>query len=470
MNKYISILISILFLATPLVADAERGIAISGPASQARTALVIGNSKYKASPLKNPANDATDMASVLRDSGFDVTLKVNATQREMDDAIRDFGKKLRNGGTGLFYFAGHGVQIAGRNYLIPIGAKIESESDVKYEAVDGGRVLGKMEDAGNDLNIVILDACRNNPFIRSFRSAEMGLARMDAPKGSLIAYATAPGSIAADGGGRNGIYTKHLIRNISQPGLTVEDVLKRVRNAVVDETLSKQIPWESSSLMGNFYFSGSGGKKTHSSSTSSSLQAERDRLAEERARIESERQELEQLKELAEEERQLVAERKRLEEERTKLAMAEKPSPTISGARATARDGSFIAYDNGTVKDTSTGLMWAAKDNGRDINWSNAKSYCENYEGGGYTDWRMPTQDELAGLYDKSITNTTSSTGGCNGGYHLTNLINLTCCCPWASEMRGSAAVYFDFNLGNRYGLFQSNSNYYRALPVRSGK
>jgi peptide/nickel transport system substrate-binding protein len=219
-----------------------------------RTALVIGNADYKLSPLKNPVNDAKDMAAILKESGFKVTLKMNATKREMENSVRKFGKTLRNGGVGLFYYAGHGMQLKGRNYLIPINALIESESDVEYESLDAGRVLGKMEDAGNDMNIVIFDACRNNPFARNFRSSSPGLARMDAPTGSLIAYATAPGKLAADGGGRNGIYTKHLIKNMKKPGLTIEQVLKNVRVAVLSETGKKQTPWEASSLTGNFYF------------------------------------------------------------------------------------------------------------------------------------------------------------------------------------------------------------------------
>ena len=219
-----------------------------------RTALVIGNAAYKSAPLKNPVNDARDMATVLKKSGFIVTLKMNATKREMENSVRKFGKTLRNGGVGLFYYAGHGMQLKGQNYLIPVNALIESESDVKYESLDAGRVLGKMEDAGNDMNIVIFDACRNNPFARSFRSSTPGLARMEAPTGSFIAYATAPGKLAADGEGRNGIYTKHLMYNMKKPGLTIERVFKNVRVAVVSETDKKQTPWESSSLTGDFYF------------------------------------------------------------------------------------------------------------------------------------------------------------------------------------------------------------------------
>jgi uncharacterized caspase-like protein len=237
-------------LALPLEAAAQRGLLVT----PGRTALIIGNGAYPTSPLKNPVHDAEDMARLLEKLGFTVVLRLNADLRNMESAVRDFGRQLNAGGTGVFYYAGHGMQVEGRNYLIPVGARIESESDVRFEALDVGRVLGKMEDAGNGLNIVILDACRDNPFARAFRSVPSGLARMDAPRGTLIAYATAPGSVAADGTGRNGIYTQNLLAHMATPGLPVEEVFKRVRNGVIRDTAEKQVPWESSSLTGSFYF------------------------------------------------------------------------------------------------------------------------------------------------------------------------------------------------------------------------
>lgn len=247
-----TVLVSFLLLLCAAVVQAaeERGIKLNVD----RLALVIGNSAYQTAPLKNPINDAEDMAATLKKLGFKVILKKDADQRTMEDTIRHFGRQLRNGGVGLFYFAGHGVRVEGRNYLMPVDAKIESESDVKYEAVDAGRVLGKMEDAENRLNIVILDACRNNPYARAFRSDQSGLARMDAPTGSLIAYSTAPGEVAADGPERNGIFTKYLIQHMLESNLSIEQVLKRVRINVANETNGRQIPWESSSLMGDFFF------------------------------------------------------------------------------------------------------------------------------------------------------------------------------------------------------------------------
>jgi uncharacterized caspase-like protein len=196
------------------------------------------------------------MATRLNNLGFDVTLILNTRQEQMEQAIHEFGRQLYQGGVGLFYYAGHGVQVNGENYLIPVNAHIESESDVRYKAVNIGQLLGKMGEARNGLNIVILDACRDNPFAKEFRSASRGLAVVNssAVKGTLIAYATSPGKVASDGEDRNGVYTKHLLMALQTPGLPVEQVFKRVLQGVERETNGKQTPWTSSSFSGDFYF------------------------------------------------------------------------------------------------------------------------------------------------------------------------------------------------------------------------
>jgi len=228
---------------------------LSIAARERRTALVIGNGSYEAGPLKNPVNDATDMAAALKRMGFDVILKRNATLQEMDESIRDFGSRLKRGGEGLFFYAGHGIQIGGKNYLIPIGAKINKETDAKYQAIDAEMVLDEMANAGNRVNIVILDACRDNPLGRSLRSAGRGLAIIaDAPQGTFITYSTSPGKTAADGEGRNSPYTAALIRHMHEPGLPVEQVFKKVRQSLSKTTGGQQIPWELSSLQGDFFF------------------------------------------------------------------------------------------------------------------------------------------------------------------------------------------------------------------------
>ena len=226
----------------------------AGVDTRRKNALVIGNAKYSNAPLRNTVNDAKDMKNALERLGFTVIYLENAAQRQMEDGIRQFGSALKRGGVGLFFFSGHGMQVDGRNYLLPIGSRISTESDIKYEAVDAGRILDQMTEAENGLNIVILDACRNNPFERSFRAATRGLARMDASTGSFVAFATAPGSVASDGRGRNGVFTMHLLRHMRTPGLKIEDVLKKVRNGVIADTGNKQVPWQSSSLTGDFYF------------------------------------------------------------------------------------------------------------------------------------------------------------------------------------------------------------------------
>jgi Caspase domain len=258
MQLRLAIALGAMMLALPLAAQDKRPApqktgAPTVPVEQ-RIALVIGNGQYKDSPLANPVNDARAIARALTSSGFKVVEKENLSQQDFQIALRNFGDALKHGGVGLFYYAGHGMQVKGRNFLIPVDAHIEREDEVAYNSIDANQVLDKMESANNRLNIVILDACRNNPFARSFRSGSVGLAQMDAPVGTLIAFATAPGSVASDGPDQNGLYTKYLLQSMVQPGIKIEDVFKRVRVDVRRDSQGKQIPWESTSLEGDFVF------------------------------------------------------------------------------------------------------------------------------------------------------------------------------------------------------------------------
>lgn len=225
-------------------------------ATTKRLALVIGNAKYKEAPLRNPVNDAHSISVALRQLGFEVIVLSDSTQKEMLRAVTLFGERLSADSVALFYYAGHGMQVRGRNYLIPVDAQINSEGGVKTESVDVDAVLDQFTSRGSRLNLVILDACRNNPFERLFRGSSGGLAQIDAPQGTLIAYATAPGKVASDGDGPNGLYTAELLKAIHQPGLKIEDVFKQVRINVTRVTGGLQTPWESSSLTGDFYFTG----------------------------------------------------------------------------------------------------------------------------------------------------------------------------------------------------------------------
>ena len=245
-------------MAATLIHAQERNIALSGTGAKAdgqrRVALVIGNGAYADSPLRNPVNDARAMAASLRELGFEVIARENANLQQMDGAVREFGRRLERAHAGLFYYAGHGMQIKGRNFLIPVGANFEHEDEVAYRSLDAGQVLDKMDSAKTQVNLMILDACRNNPFHRVFRAKRQGLAEMDAPAGTLIAFATAPGSVASDGAGKHGVYTKHLLKQMNERGQPVEQAFKQVRIGVVEETRERQIPWESSSLRDDFQF------------------------------------------------------------------------------------------------------------------------------------------------------------------------------------------------------------------------
>ena len=366
--------------------------------AESRIALVIGNGAYGANPLGDPPNDAQLIVDTLKSLDFEVIGYIDVNQKEMKRLIRDFARRLKSqsDAVGLFYYSGHGMQVEGRNYMIPVGANILDESDVSIEGVGVDEVLTRMQYAQNAMNFIILDACRDNPFEKRFKSGKKGLGRMDAPKGSLIAFAAEPHKVALQGRGKYSIFTEALTREIVKPGITVEKMFKNARIEVDEVTNGRQLPVTESRLLDDFYFRPS-----------------------------------------------------RVEDDLT---------PKV---KEIARDDPFIAYSDGTVVDTSTGLTWAAKDNGRDVNWQEANEYCENYRGGGPTDWRMPTLDELAGIYNKSKKN--------RRGYRVTELIDISACCPWASETDGSGAANFSFRNGLRLSVTVSHSYGNRALPVRAG-
>ena len=227
-------------------------------AAEKRIALIIGNSAYANSgELENPKNDAELIASALRRANFEVTIKVNASLKTMKQAFRKYSAKLKAAGkdsVGFFYYAGHGTQVKGINYLLPVEANIENESQVESEAVSASGLLAQLEGAGNKMNFVILDSCRNNPFKRGYRAQVRGLAPMHAPPSTLVGYSTQPGNVAYDGGNGYSPYAIALHRAIRLPGQTVEKAFKQARSEVNETTDGKQIPWEESSLFTDFYF------------------------------------------------------------------------------------------------------------------------------------------------------------------------------------------------------------------------
>ena len=259
LGRLVLTLLCVIALMPQMISHAQQDRALNitqQSANERRIALVIGNGTYAQGSLTNPVNDARDIAATLRQAGFEVLHGENQNRRQMRELIRQFGEKIRNGGVGLFYFAGHGVQVNNTNFLLPIGAEITKETEVEDESVSVNFVLAQMEDARNKLNIVILDACRNNPFARSFRSQSRGLAvTRSAPTGTLIAYATAADNVASDGDGRNGLFTQELLTNLRTPGLTLESVFRRTRTTVRSKSNGQQVPYEYTSVEGeDFYF------------------------------------------------------------------------------------------------------------------------------------------------------------------------------------------------------------------------
>ena len=230
--------------------------------NEKRIALVIGNADYSDSygygNLENPVNDAELMTLVLEKAGFEVSYVKDANDADFIQTLAEFRNQISSAGknvTALFYYSGHGMQVDGQNYLVPINANIQNEADLQLENISTRRIMNIFAENLNGTNIIILDACRNNPFERNFlRSSENGLSVMSAPKGTYIAYSTAPGELAADGTGGNSIFTKQLAENLLVEGITIEEVFKLTRRQVAEQTNNKQIPWSSSSLLDDFYF------------------------------------------------------------------------------------------------------------------------------------------------------------------------------------------------------------------------
>ncbi len=274
--KFITLLAIIGLSIGPVLADGRGpgGIAENGPnieAASQRIALVIGNGGYPKSrrnnlfgPLDNPPNDADDMKAMLERYGFKVLLVKDGNRQTMEEAIDDFTEQLQDDSVGLFYFAGHGVQIEGTNYLIPVGQRFRRAKNVKFHAINATEVLEMMEEAGAQVNLMILDACREHlPVKKSRGLSRLGLVEMTAT-GTIVAYASAPGKTASDGGGRNGVYTQHLLNAMNNGGgLPIYEVFQNTGAAVKSATNKAQNPWINSSFYGQFCFGRCRGRQSN---------------------------------------------------------------------------------------------------------------------------------------------------------------------------------------------------------------
>lgn len=251
-----TVLVAAVALAGAAAPRAQGAVQTPPGGGARRVALVIGNAAYAhAAPLQNATNDATDIAEALGRYGFSVVSGTDLTQEQMDRALLDFQARAQGAEAAAFYYAGHGVQVDGENYLLPVDAELSHQSQVRYRALALGQVMGALEDTRAAFKLVILDACRDNPFA-AMRTLTAGLANPSvAPTGSFIAYATAPGRRASDNPtGRNGLFTAAILEEIRAPGVEITQVFQKVRNRVDRESGSSQSPWTSTSYTGEFYF------------------------------------------------------------------------------------------------------------------------------------------------------------------------------------------------------------------------
>jgi carboxyl-terminal processing protease len=249
------------------VAAVPRWPAVRAQTGEKKLALVIGNAGYRSGALKNPVNDARAVGASLKSLGFEVNLRENTSLRELLEVMREFARQAPNYAVRVLFYAGHGIQAKGRNFLLPVDTEVQGEDELPARAADIGELIERLGGIRQGVNIVILDACRANPFaggvfvdqdgrrIRFRGNTPTGLARLNAPTGTLIAYSTAPGGIAYDGkDSKHSLYTKHLLAQLATPGMPIELLFKRVRIGVTQDTDRLQIPWESSSLVSDFCF------------------------------------------------------------------------------------------------------------------------------------------------------------------------------------------------------------------------
>ena len=465
-------------------------------------AVIIGINAYDKFPsLEYAVKDARAIEEKLKSIGFQTTTLLNqhATKDKILKILGDeLPQKLQNNDRVIVFFAGHtqteemadGTQ---RGYIVPVDADTKNIFNTAI-SMDQIRVFSRRLQTKHVLYLIDsafagLRLTKSGTIPPSDREY---LQKVSTRRAHQILTAGGKGELVHLEQGGLGVFTEYVLEALDGSAdrdgkgfMTFSDIASYVKPKVSRFTGTKQVPqYGNIDGEGEFVFV-LAGLPTAQKADTPGLAApqvpmdEKKRLAEEERRLEEEkrrnaeeqarlRQEKEGLERQIKEAQRESAERRETDRKGMTTAMVTLPSVPALGV--SGQDGRFIAYGNGTVLDTRTNLMWAAKDNGSNISWQDAKSYCENYRGGGHTDWRMPTQDELVGLYDNTITNTNPPANGCNGGYHLTNLIHLTCCCPWASETRGSMAANFGFSNGPRHWLDQSYVGSIRALPVRSGK
>lgn len=450
-----------------------------------RVALVIGNSEYQTEPLRTPANDAKSVGDVLSRIGFEVTLLINADRREMLEGINSFADNLKKAEIGLVFYAGHAIQIKGVNYLIPLKADIRSALDLEYEALQVNRIVDKMSEVDNRLNVVILDACRKNPLLDILNSADQGLAPMELPPDTIIAYASLPGSTADHGTGRNSVFTKSLLHALENRKLTVRNLFDAVRVGVMQETNRKQIPWTQYSPMEPICLSGE--KPSNLEESGSSTQEEQTGTIKDNEGGETQWGWLEVNPHPLDAEVRVLnigpkyqtgmklptgsyhieirkagyktvrrwvelssEEYASYEIELDKEQSNSEPKSPSGNQHKVVESKKDVDKLNVTITDSNSRLIWAGKDNGRDITWGAAVAYCDSLTLDQYSNWRMPSSDELKAFFKSDTGKNITSSGES----------------IWSSSQKIKTAVRFEILTRKTFKSLKTNSIDIRVLCV----
>lgn len=424
-----------------------RALYLKKYANEKKLALVIGNSGYSSqlSKLQNPINDATDVKKALEQTGFEVIFLKDATQVEMDEKLREFSDKLKKSAIGLFYFAGHGLEVENKNYLVPIDSDVSDKFKVKYKTVAVDEIVTRMNNSGTRLNMLVLDACRNDPFSRGGG----GLAPVVTAKGTLIAYATSPGSVAADNANeRNGLYTKHFLKALKQKNVNQRDFFHNVRVGVYNDSEGAQTPYLNNGTIGDFYFYVEKDNSNSSYKNDSNITSDEILW------------------------REIETSRNYVDFEFFIDTYPKSQYVAIAKFKIKKLNLDSQVKSNTKIqeiwKDEVTGLIWQIPIEQRKFTHRGASRYCSRLELGGYTNWRVPELKELQTILTPDAYKNINSRSG--QSYIKRDLLESTSVKYqwfWSSDFDSqnkSKAWHIDFSENKILKQYTSSESYVRCV------